>query len=115
MAAQGDTSISLFQSLGLSKSKATEAAKNAKSATILINLILSHDLVSESDSLGEKRAVLIAAFAVQLIKAPNVDDAKQGYIVNAIREEKLKSVDQVNGPLFLAIMYFLQRSTGHCD
>lgn len=103
MAAQGDTpdaSISLFQSLGLSKPKASEAAKNAKSAAILRNLILSHDLASESGLLGEKRAVLIAALAVQLTKAPNVDDAKQGYIVKAIREEKLKSVDQVNGPLF---------------
>ena len=94
-----DTFISLFQSIGLSKSKAAEAAKNSKSATILRNLILSHDLASGSDLLGEKRAVLIAAFAVQLAKASNVDDAKQGYIVKAIRQEKLKSVDQVNGPL----------------
>lgn len=94
-----DTSIPLFQSIGLPKSKAAEAAKNAKSAAILRNLILSHDLTSVSDPLGEKRAVLIAALAVQLIKAPNVDDAKQGYIVKAIREEKLKSVDQVNGSL----------------
>jgi glutaminyl-tRNA synthetase len=93
-----DTFISLFQSIGLSKSKAAEAAKNSKSATILRNLILSHDLASESDLLGEKRAVLIAALAVQLAKASNVDDAKQGHIVKAIRQEKLKSVDQVNGP-----------------
>lgn len=91
------TFISLFQSIGLSKSKAAEAAKNAKSAIVLKNLIISHDLASESNPLGEKRAVLIAALAVQLIKAPNVDDAKQSYIVKVIREEKLKSVDQVNG------------------
>jgi len=94
-----DTFISLFQSIGLSKSKAAEAAKSAKSATILKNLILSHDLASQSELLGEKRAVLIAALAIQLAKVPNVDDVKQGYIVKAIREEKLKSVDQVNGPL----------------
>ncbi|KAG6378750.1 putative glutamine-tRNA ligase [Boletus reticuloceps] len=81
-----DIFTSLFQSIGLSKSKAAEAAKNAKSATILRNLILSHDLASESDPLGEKRAVLIAALAVQLAKAPNVDDAQQGYIVKAICE-----------------------------
>ncbi|KAF8557039.1 glutaminyl-tRNA synthetase [Imleria badia] len=91
-----DAFTSLFQSIGLSKSKAAEAAKSAKSATILKNIIISHDLASESDPLGEKRAVLIAALAVQLTKTPNVDDAKQGYIVKAIREEKLKSVDQVN-------------------
>ena len=94
-----DTFISLFQTIGLPKSKAAEAAKNAKSAMVLKNLILSHDLASESDLLGEKRAVLVAALAVQLAKSPDVDDAKQGYIVKAIREEKLKSVGQVNGPL----------------
>lgn len=93
-----DTFTPLFQSIGLSKSKAAEAAKNTKSATILRHLVLSHDLASESDPLGEKRAVLIAALAVQLAKASDVDDAKQSYIVTAIREEKLKSVDQVNGP-----------------
>ncbi|KAG9317489.1 glutaminyl-tRNA synthetase [Chiua virens] len=91
-----DTSIDLFQSIGLSKSKAAEAAKSTKSATILSNLILAHDLASASDPLGEKRAVLIAALAVQLAKTPNVDDAKQAYIVKAIRDDKIKSVDQVN-------------------
>lgn len=102
MIAQADLSdtISFFQSIGLSKSKAAEAAKSAKSATILRNLILSYDLASESDLLGEKRAVLVAALAVQLAKTSNVDDAKQGYIVKVIREEKLKSVDQVSGALF---------------
>lgn len=103
MSAQVDTPdafVPLFQSIGLSKSKAAEAAKSAKSATILRNLVLSYDLASGSDPLGEKRAVLIAALAVQLTKTPNIDDAKQGYIVKAIREEKLKSVDQVNGPSF---------------
>lgn len=94
-----DTPTALFQSIGLSKSKAAEAAKNAKSATILRNLILSHDLASGSDPLGEKRAVLIAALAVQLAKASNVNDAKRDHIVKAIRDEKLKSVDQVNGSL----------------
>ncbi|KAF9226642.1 glutaminyl-tRNA synthetase [Gyrodon lividus] len=94
--------ISLFQSIGLSRSKAAEAAKNAKSATVLSNLIRSHDLASESEPLGEKRAVLIAALAVQLTKTQNVDDAKQAYIVKAIYQEKLKSVDQVN----VAAKYF---------
>ncbi|KAF9247380.1 glutaminyl-tRNA synthetase [Melanogaster broomeanus] len=95
-AATPDTFIPLFRSIGLSQSKAAEAAKNAKSAAVLSNLIRSHDLASESDPLGEKRAVLIAAFAVQLTKTQNVEDPKQAYIVKAVREEKLKSVDQVN-------------------
>lgn len=97
MLTEVETSTSLFQSIGLSKSKAAEAAKNAKSATILKNLIFSYGLASGSEPLGEKRAVLIAALAVQLTKASNVDGTKQGYIIKAIREEKLKSVDQVNG------------------
>ncbi|KIJ20332.1 hypothetical protein PAXINDRAFT_166411 [Paxillus involutus ATCC 200175] len=97
-----DDFISLFQSIGLPRSKAAEAAKNTKSATVLSNLIRSHDLASESDPLGEKRAVLVAALAVQLTKTQNDDHAKQGYVVNAIRQEKLKSVDQVN----VATKYF---------
>ncbi|KAF8842731.1 glutaminyl-tRNA synthetase [Paxillus ammoniavirescens] len=97
-----DDFIPLFQSIGLPRSKAAEAAKNAKSATVLSNLIHSHDLASESDPLGEKRAVLVAALAVQLTKTQNDDHAKQGYVVNAIRQEKLKSVDQVN----VATKYF---------
>ncbi|KIL00071.1 hypothetical protein PAXRUDRAFT_130777 [Paxillus rubicundulus Ve08.2h10] len=97
-----DDFISLFQSIGLPRSKAAEAAKNTKSATVLSNLIRSHNLVSESHPLGEKRAVLLAVLAVQLTKTQNDDHGKQAYIVNAIRQEKLKSVDQVN----VAAKYF---------
>ncbi|KIJ70137.1 hypothetical protein HYDPIDRAFT_77500 [Hydnomerulius pinastri MD-312] len=101
-----DTFIPVFQSIGLSQSKAAEAAKNAKSATVLRGLIESHDLASKSDPLGEKRAVLVAALAVQLSKSQNVSDDGAGYIVKAIREERLKSTDQVN----VAAKYFEGRT-----
>ncbi|KAI6047479.1 glutaminyl-tRNA synthetase [Pisolithus marmoratus] len=92
--------VSLFKSAGLPQSKAAEAAKNAKGAAILRDLILSHNLVSAG--LSEKQAVLVSALALQLGKAQNVGGEERAYIVNAILEEKLKSVDQVN----VAVRYF---------
>ncbi|KIO12630.1 hypothetical protein M404DRAFT_686647 [Pisolithus tinctorius Marx 270] len=90
-----DGFVSLFKSAGLPQSKAVEAAKNAKGAAILRDLILSHNLVSAG--LSEKQAVLVSALALQLGKAQNAGSEARAYITKAILEEKLKSVDQVNG------------------
>lgn len=87
--------VHLFKSIGLPQSKAAEAAKNPKSAAILRDLIDSHNLASVG--LSEKRAVLVSALAVQLSKSQNVGPDERAYIVRAILEDKLKSVDQVNG------------------
>ncbi|KAI6003687.1 glutaminyl-tRNA synthetase [Pisolithus albus] len=87
--------ISLFKSAGLPQSKAAEATKNAKGAAILRDLVLSYNLVSAG--LSEKQAVLVSALSLQLGKAQNIGGEERAYIVNAILEEKLKSVDQVNG------------------
>ncbi|KAI6130361.1 glutaminyl-tRNA synthetase [Pisolithus croceorrhizus] len=92
--------VSLFKSAGLPQSKATEATKNAKGAAILRDLILSYNLVSAG--LTEKQAVLVSSLALQLGKAQNIGGEERAYIVNAILEEKLKSVDQVN----VAVKYF---------
>ncbi|KAI6105868.1 glutaminyl-tRNA synthetase [Pisolithus sp. B1] len=85
--------VSLFKSAGLPQSKAAEATKNAKGAAIL-------HLVSAG--LSEKQAVLVSSLSLQLGKAQNIGGEERAYIVNAILEEKLKSVDQVN----VAVKYF---------
>ncbi|KAG6337226.1 hypothetical protein ID866_1856 [Astraeus odoratus] len=90
-----ESSVDLFKSIGLSQSKAAEAAKNPRSAAVLRDLIESYSLATPG--LSEKQAVLVSALAVQLSKTQNVGPAERAYIVKAIREEKLKSVDQVNG------------------
>lgn len=92
--AASDTFIPLFKSIGLSQAKAAEAAKNAKSANILCNLIVSYDLTETR--LDEKQATLITALAGQLAKTESVEPSEQDFAVKTILQGKLKSVDQVN-------------------
>jgi glutaminyl-tRNA synthetase len=84
--------IDLFKSIGLTQAKASEAAKNAKSAALLQGLIERHALAG--GRIDEKQAGLVAALAVQGAK---VGESEQGYVVNAIIGGRLKSTDQVNG------------------
>lgn len=93
-AAASDTSIPLFKSIGLSQAKAAEAAKNAKSANVLRNLIVSYDLAEAH--LDEKQATVVTALAGQLAKTESVEPSEQAFAVKAILDGKLKSVDQVN-------------------
>ncbi|KAI0050254.1 glutamine-tRNA ligase [Auriscalpium vulgare] len=83
--------IELFKSIGLTQAKAAEAAKNAKSAARLQELIVEHDLASRN--LDEKQAVLFTALSGQ---SGALDDGARGYAAGAILDERLKSVDQVN-------------------
>ncbi|KAG2156227.1 tRNA synthetases class I, catalytic domain-containing protein [Suillus clintonianus] len=92
--AASDTSIPLFKSIGLSQAKAAEAAKNAKSANVLHNLIVSYDLTKAH--LDEKQATLVTALAGQLAKTESIEPSEQDFAVKAILQGKLKSVDQVN-------------------
>ena len=84
--------VDLFKSIGLSQAKASEAAKNAKSAALLQDLIERHALTG--GRIDEKQAGLVAALAVQGAK---VGEDERGYVVNAIIDGRLKSTDQVNG------------------
>jgi glutaminyl-tRNA synthetase len=84
--------IDLFISIGLTRAKASEAAKSAKSAALLQGLIERHALTG--GRIDEKQAGLVAALAVQGAK---IGDDEQGYVVNAIIDGRLKSTDQVNG------------------
>ena len=93
--AASDTYIPLFKSIGLTQSKAAEAAKNAKIANALRNLIVSYDLTEAH--LDEKQATLVTALAGQLVKVESVEPSEQDFAIKAILQGKLKSVDQVNG------------------
>lgn len=84
--------IELFKKIGLTQSKAAEAAKSPKSAATLRNIIESHDLVNKQ--LDDKQAVLLATLAVQGNK---LGDAERSYAVDAILDGRLKTTDQVSG------------------
>jgi glutaminyl-tRNA synthetase len=84
--------VDLFKSIGLSKAKASEAAKSAKGAALLQDLIERHALTG--GRVDEKQAGLVAALAVQGAK---VGEDERGYVVHAIIDGRLKSTDQVNG------------------
>ena len=91
-----DSLITVFKSIGLSQSKAAEAAKNSKSATVLKDIIERHAL-TEKSNLDEKQAGLLAAFAAQISKSERLGEAEKAYVVGGILEGRLKSVDQVTG------------------
>ncbi|KIM91082.1 hypothetical protein PILCRDRAFT_84132 [Piloderma croceum F 1598] len=86
--------VILFKSIGLSQSKAIEANKNPKSATVLKELIEKHNLVAAG--LDEKQAVLVTAFAGNIAKAVAVGDDEKSFVVADILKGNLKSVDQVS-------------------
>lgn len=88
--------IDLFKSLGLPQPKATEAAKNPKSAEILRELIEVPGYNLSGKTLDEKPAVLIAAFAGLLAKN-DLGTCEREYVCDAIVDGRLKSVDQVTG------------------
>ena len=107
-----DTLIPLFQSIGLSPSKAGEAAKNQKGASVLKDLVERHGLAVAATSTGElgglggrirdeKQAGLIAGLASQIAKSGGKLDVRaQDYVLEKILVGDLKSVDQVNSEFF---------------
>lgn len=84
--------VELFKSIGLTQSKAAEAAKNPKSAATLKDIIEKKQLSAKS--LDEKTGVLLAALAVQGSK---LGEGERGYAVDAILDGRLKTTDQVSG------------------
>jgi glutaminyl-tRNA synthetase len=88
--------VELFKGLGLTQSKAAEAAKNPKSAIILSRLVDDSSYGLNGKTLDEKRAVLVAALAGLLAKK-DLAEAERKYVIAAIVDGRLKSVDQVTG------------------
>lgn len=85
--------VPLFQSIGLTRAKALEAIKAPKSAVVLQEIIDTN--TSTLQNLDEKRATLIYNLSVVLSKAGPVESSERDYVVKAIAESKLKTVDQV--------------------
>ena len=84
--------IDTFKSIGLSQAKAAEAAKSAKSAAVLKDLIARYDLANKG--LDEKQASLVSSLAVSGSK---LSDDQRDYVVGAVLDGRLKATDQVNG------------------
>ncbi|KAG6831381.1 hypothetical protein H0H92_010983 [Tricholoma furcatifolium] len=80
--------------------KAQEAAKSPKSAAALKDIIESYPAVS-SGSLSEKQATLTVALAGALAKA-SIGVSERDYLIFAILNDRLKSVDQVNAAVKFA-------------
>ncbi|KAG8932593.1 hypothetical protein FRC01_013088 [Tulasnella sp. 417] len=83
--------IASFEAIGLSKPKATDAARNAKNAATLKEIAEQTNL--KDKGLNEKQASLVATLAIQ---AGNLGSTERAYIVTGIAECKLKSVDQIS-------------------
>jgi glutaminyl-tRNA synthetase len=101
-----DALIELFKSLGLTQSKAAEAAKNAKSAAILKSLVEDPTYGISNKTLDEKQAVLVSTLASQLAKT-DLGTSERIYAVNAILSGRLKSTDQVVGACIAAQIFFI--------
>lgn len=84
--------IELFKSIGLTQSKAAEAAKSPKGASTLQDIIEKKQLVGKN--LDEKASVLLASLAVASAK---LGESERDYAVDAILDGRLKSTDQVSG------------------
>lgn len=89
--------ISLFQSIGLSSSKAIETAKNSKYAASLRELIVNNNL--NAQVLDEKKASLVNILAMQSLK---IGENETKYALDAILSERLKSADQISGVSYLS-------------
>jgi len=87
--------IHLFQSIGLTQSKALEAVKSAKPAAILKEIIDENEIIARG--LDEKRAGLLVALSNALSKSPSTSKPEKDYVLARILNGDLKSVDQVNG------------------
>jgi len=87
--------IILFTKIGLSKAKAEEAAKSPKSSAILKEIIeCNNDVLSGID---EKKATLLSNLSIALSKTSDIDVVRRDYVVKAILESKLATVDQISG------------------
>ncbi|KAL1675433.1 tRNA synthetases class I, catalytic domain-containing protein [Schizophyllum commune] len=86
--------VPLFEAIGLPHAKAVEAAKSAKQAAALKDIIEKYQLDKREPKLEEKQAGLISALAGQVAKAPNTTEEARDFVVDKILEGKLKTTDQ---------------------
>lgn len=96
---QIDELVPLFKSIGLSQTKAQEAAKSPKNAAALKTIIQNNPMVSQNQ-LDEKQASLIVALAGALVKSSGVGHEETERIISKIMDGKLKTMDQISGAVF---------------
>jgi glutaminyl-tRNA synthetase len=89
--------VELFQSIGLTQSKASDVAKSPKIAEPLKSLIERSELSGRP--LEEKQAGLLVSYAP--LSGKLRDDEERRCIVDRILDGKLKSVDQITGEYLL--------------
>jgi len=82
-----------FETIGLNRAKAKDAAKSPKIAEPLKHLVETFKLSERS--VKDKQASLLVYFSPPSSKLAG--DQERGYIVDKIINGKLKSTDQVNG------------------
>jgi glutaminyl-tRNA synthetase len=85
--------ISLFESIGLTQTKASDAAKSPKIADPLKSLIEKNQLAGKP--LEEKQAGLLVSFAPLAGRLKG--DEERDYVTGRIVDGSLRSVDQVTG------------------
>lgn len=88
-----DALTAKFETIGLNKAKAKDAAKSSKIAEPLKHLVETFGLAERS--VNDKQASLLVYLAPPSSKLPG--DQERGYVVDRIIDGKLKSTDQVNG------------------
>lgn len=96
--------ITLFQSTGLSESRARNTVQATKSSSAYSRLINEADLARGDIKLDEKQAGLCAdlAAACGYENGPGKEKLRKEevlYVADAIKDGRLKSTDQVNGEL----------------
>src|SRR5260370_41116693 len=90
--------ISAFRAIGLTESKAIEAARSPKNAAALNTLIDRADLSNEEKKLDEKMATLIALVSNA---ASKLDDPAKLHVVRALTDRRIKSGEQLSGACML--------------
>jgi len=92
--------ITLFQSTGLSESRARNTVQSTKSSSAYSRLVDETDLARGDVKLDEKQAGLCADLAAACGYEAGKDKLRKEevvYIVEAIKDGRLKSTDQVSG------------------
>ena len=84
--------INVFTSIGLTRTKATEALRNPRNTASLKELIDRNKLTTKG--LEEKQGNLILQIAIQGTK---LEADERDYIVKSVVEGRLKTSDQVAG------------------
>ena len=88
-----DALTAKFETIGLNKAKAKDAAKSSKIAEPLKHLVETFGLAERS--VNDKQASLLVYLAPPSSRLSG--DQERGYVVDRIIDGKLKSTDQVNG------------------